>query len=147
MMVEIMTRRCNAWTARSLSLIPVIMALTLLSAGAHAIEVPQPKPGLWEQHVVRARHGDINQLAVAEVLARHLWSYPRRAGDTEVLARQLKDEVYGCPPVLVLIGRPQDSWLAAWSRADAAIAAPVDPAALAETAVALLRSGQPHLVG
>ena len=63
------------------------------------------------------------------------------------LGRQLKDEVYGCPPVLVLIGRPQDSWLAARSRADAAIAAPVDPAALAETAVALLRSGQPHLVG
>ncbi|MFC1406188.1 MULTISPECIES: hypothetical protein [Streptacidiphilus] len=63
------------------------------------------------------------------------------------LGRQLKDEVYGCPPVLVLIGRPQDSWLAAWSRADAAIAAPVDPAALAETAVTLLRSGQAHLVG
>ena len=55
------------------------------------------KPGsyrrLWEQHVVRARHGDINQLAVAEVLARHLWSYPRRAGDAEVLPRQLKDSV------------------------------------------------------
>jgi hypothetical protein len=55
------------------------------------------KPGsyrrLWEQHVVRARHGDINQLAVAEVLARHLWSYPRRPGDAEVLPRQLKDSV------------------------------------------------------
>ncbi|MEZ0093697.1 hypothetical protein [Streptacidiphilus sp. EB129] len=63
------------------------------------------------------------------------------------LCRQLKDEIYGCPPVLVLIGRPQDSWLAAWSRADAAIAAPVDPAALAETATALLRTGKQHLVG
>jgi DNA-binding response OmpR family regulator len=63
------------------------------------------------------------------------------------LCRQLKDEIYGCPPVLVLIGRPQDSWLAAWSRADAAIAAPVDPVALAETATALLRSGTAHLVG
>jgi DNA-binding response OmpR family regulator len=63
------------------------------------------------------------------------------------LCRQLKDEIYGCPPVLVLIGRPQDSWLAAWSRADAAIAAPVDPAALADTASSLLRSGQAHLVG
>ncbi|MDQ2875441.1 MAG: hypothetical protein M3Y33_11880 [Actinomycetota bacterium] len=47
----------------------------------------------WEQHVVRARHGDINQLAVAEVLARHLWCYPRRPGDAEVLPRQLKDSV------------------------------------------------------
>ncbi|WP_042398863.1 response regulator transcription factor [Streptacidiphilus carbonis] len=63
------------------------------------------------------------------------------------LCRQLKDEVYGCPPVLVLIGRPQDSWLAGWSRADAAIAAPVDPAGLAETAVTLLRSDRNHLVG
>ncbi|AUG76803.1 hypothetical protein CFP65_1935 [Kitasatospora sp. MMS16-BH015] len=56
------------------------------------------------------------------------------------VARQVKDEIYGCPPVLVLIGRPQDSWLAAWSRADAAVAHPVDPVALADTAATLLRS-------
>ncbi|MEV0531493.1 hypothetical protein [Kitasatospora sp. NPDC050463] len=56
------------------------------------------------------------------------------------LARQLKDEIYGCPPLLVLIGRPQDSWLAAWSRADAAISRPVDPVALAEAAATLLRA-------
>jgi hypothetical protein len=56
------------------------------------------------------------------------------------LARQLKDEVYHCPPVLVLVARPQDAWLATWSRADAAVAAPVDPVALAETATTLLRS-------
>ncbi|MDH6139093.1 DNA-binding NarL/FixJ family response regulator [Kitasatospora sp. GP30] len=56
------------------------------------------------------------------------------------LARQVKDEIYGCPPVLVLIGRPQDSWLAAWSRADAAISQPVDPVALAEAAATLLRT-------
>ncbi len=63
------------------------------------------------------------------------------------LCRQLKDEIYGCPPVLVLIGRPQDSWLAVWSRADAAIAAPVDPVALAETASTLLRAERARLVG
>ena len=63
------------------------------------------------------------------------------------LCRQLKDEIYGCPPVLVLIGRPQDSWLAVWSRADAAIAAPVDPIALAETASTLLRAERARLVG
>ncbi|WP_327069546.1 hypothetical protein OG500_27640 [Kitasatospora sp. NBC_01250] len=56
------------------------------------------------------------------------------------LARQVKDEIYGCPPVLVLIGRPQDTWLAAWSRADAAISQPVDPVALAETVATLLRA-------
>ncbi|MCX4749548.1 hypothetical protein OG455_29240 [Kitasatospora sp. NBC_01287] len=56
------------------------------------------------------------------------------------LARQVKDEIYGCPPVLVLIGRPQDTWLAAWSRADAAISQPVDPVALAEAVATLLRA-------
>jgi hypothetical protein len=48
---------------------------------------------LWEPHVVRERRGEINQLAVAEVLAEHLWSYPRTAGDADVMPRQLKDSV------------------------------------------------------
>jgi hypothetical protein len=48
---------------------------------------------LWEQHVVRERPGEINQLAVAEVLAEHLWSYPRHTGDADVMPRQLKDSV------------------------------------------------------
>jgi hypothetical protein len=47
----------------------------------------------WEQHVVRSRPGEITQLAVAEVLARHLWSHPRVSGDEDVIARQLKDTV------------------------------------------------------
>jgi hypothetical protein len=48
---------------------------------------------LWEQHVVRERPGEINQLAVAVVLAEHLWSFPRHAGDADVGPRQLKDSV------------------------------------------------------
>src|SRR3546814_18847609 len=28
------------------------------------------------------------------------------------IARQVKEEVYEAPPILVLIGRPQDAWLA-----------------------------------
>src|SRR5215469_9395409 len=48
---------------------------------------------LWEQHVVRSRPGEITQLAVAEVLARHLWNHPRVSGDEDVLPRQLKDTV------------------------------------------------------
>lgn len=55
------------------------------------------------------------------------------------LCRQLKDEIFECPPVLVLTGRPQDDWLAAWSRADAAVPHPLDPAALADAAARLLR--------
>ena len=59
------------------------------------------------------------------------------------IAKQLKDEIYDCPPVLVLTGRPQDAWLATWSRAEAAVPHPLDPIQLAETAVALLRARMP----
>jgi hypothetical protein len=45
----------------------------------------------WEQYAERSRHGQINQLAVAEVLAHHLWEHPRVTGDMDVLPRQLKD--------------------------------------------------------
>jgi hypothetical protein len=51
----------------------------------------------------------------------------------------LKDEVYNCPPVLLLIGRPQDAWLATWSRADAVVAHPLDAIAVANAAAGLLR--------
>ena len=49
------------------------------------------------------------------------------------IARQLKDEIYRCPPILVLTGRPEDGWLATWSRADAAVSHPLDPIELAQT--------------
>lgn len=55
------------------------------------------------------------------------------------LCRQLKDEIYSCPPVLVLTGRPQDAWLATWSRADGVVPRPLDPMVLADTTAALLR--------
>ncbi|MGO9081691.1 MAG: hypothetical protein ACLQDY_22045 [Streptosporangiaceae bacterium] len=47
----------------------------------------------WEQHVMRARPDEVNQLAVAEVLARQLWDFPRTSRDADVSARQLKDTV------------------------------------------------------
>jgi len=55
------------------------------------------------------------------------------------VCRQVKDEIFHCPPVLVLIGRPQDAWLATWSRADAAVTHPVDPVSLSDTLTTLLR--------
>jgi DNA-binding response OmpR family regulator len=55
------------------------------------------------------------------------------------IARQVKDEIFHCPPVLVLIARPQDAWLATWSRADAVAARPVNPMVLATTVSTLLR--------
>lgn len=55
------------------------------------------------------------------------------------VCRQIKDEIFRCPPVLLLIGRPQDAWLATWSRADAAVTLPVDPVEFASALAALLR--------
>jgi len=55
------------------------------------------------------------------------------------LCRQLKDEVFRCPPVLVLVGRREDMWLASWSDADAVLARPLDPLELQETVARLLR--------
>ncbi|MFT2018564.1 hypothetical protein ACMA1D_22385 [Streptomyces sp. 796.1] len=59
------------------------------------------------------------------------------------VCRQIKDEIYACPPVLLLMGRPQDAWLATWSRAEAAVTLPVDPVALADALAGLLRQGKP----
>lgn len=57
------------------------------------------------------------------------------------LCRQLKNEVFDCPPVLVLTGRPQDGWLATWSLADLAVPHPLDPVALANAVAELGRRG------
>lgn len=56
------------------------------------------------------------------------------------LCRQLKNEVFDCPPVLVLTGRPQDGWLATWSQAEAAVPHPVDPLALCKAVAELART-------
>jgi DNA-binding response OmpR family regulator len=55
------------------------------------------------------------------------------------ICRQLKDEIFNCPPVIVLTGRPADGWLATWSRAEGAVPHPIDPVVLAQTAATLIR--------
>ena len=56
------------------------------------------------------------------------------------IARQLKDEVFNCPPVLLIVGRREDAWLAAWSRAEASVIHPIDPFTLANTVANLMRT-------
>jgi len=56
------------------------------------------------------------------------------------IAKQLKDEVEHCPPIVVLTGRADDAWLANWSRAEAAVSHPLDPIVLGQTVVELLRA-------
>lgn len=56
------------------------------------------------------------------------------------LARQFKNEITNCPPIIVLLLRPQDRWLAAWSQADAVIIRPIDPATAASTVAETLQA-------
>ena len=55
------------------------------------------------------------------------------------MAKQIRDEYDPCPPLLVLIARPADRWLADWSRADATASVPVDPLELSKVVVDLLK--------
>jgi hypothetical protein len=55
------------------------------------------------------------------------------------LARQFKYELDDCPPIVVLIARRQDGWLASWSLADAVINTPIDPVESASVIAEQLR--------
>ncbi len=55
------------------------------------------------------------------------------------IARQLRDEIADPPATIVLVARADDRWLATWSRADVVLSHPVDPFALTESVVRLLR--------
>jgi DNA-binding response OmpR family regulator len=56
------------------------------------------------------------------------------------VCRTIKDEVFDAPPVLLIVGRAQDAWLASWSKADAVLAQPLDPIAVAASTADLLRA-------
>lgn len=56
------------------------------------------------------------------------------------LARQFKNEIRDCPPIVVLIARRQDAWLASWSLADAVINQPIDPVEAAAVVADQLRN-------
>lgn len=102
-------------------------------------------------------HPDLPPLSYVEVATEPVVIRHMDAGDVDLaildgeavpaggmgISKQLKDEIYECPPILVLTGRPQDAWLATWSRADAAVPHPLDPIRLAEAVTELIRSRVP----
>ena len=61
------------------------------------------------------------------------------------LCKQLKDEVRDCPPVLVLVARRDDAWLATWSLADAVVPLPIDAPELTAACAQLLRDREAAL--
>lgn len=58
------------------------------------------------------------------------------------LSHQLKSEFEPCPPVLLLVARLADAWLAAWSEADGIAAYPIDPITLPAEVAKLLTAKQ-----
>lgn len=59
------------------------------------------------------------------------------------VCRTIKIEVFNAPPVLLLIARPQDAWLASWSEAEGVISYPIDPLVIQEAVAGLLRETAP----
>ena len=58
------------------------------------------------------------------------------------ISRQLKNELKECPPIILVLRRADDRWLATWSQADAVLVHPLDPLAAAETVADVLRRTQ-----
>jgi DNA-binding response OmpR family regulator len=83
--------------------------------------------------------GTVARLEVGDIALAILDGEAVPAGGMGV-CRQIKDEIYRCPPVVVIVGRPQDAWLATWSRADAVVSHPIDPVAMAHAVARLLRA-------
>lgn len=55
------------------------------------------------------------------------------------LAHQLKDELRDCPPIVLLVARAADAWLATWSHADVIEPYPIDPVRLPATVARVAR--------
>jgi DNA-binding response OmpR family regulator len=55
------------------------------------------------------------------------------------IARQLHDEVANCPPIVLVIARAADRWLAAYAQVDATLTHPLDPVATGRAVAGLLR--------
>ena len=60
------------------------------------------------------------------------------------VAKQLKQEVFNCPPLVLLIARPQDAWLAHWSEADRVLEYPLNPRAVQETVADIVAATTPR---
>jgi DNA-binding response OmpR family regulator len=56
------------------------------------------------------------------------------------VCRQLKNELEDCPPIVIVVRRKDDRWLATWSQADAVLVHPLDPLTAAETVADVLRT-------
>lgn len=103
-----------------------------VALGAHPagdVEVDYAEASTGEEVIARCDVGDID-LAVLDGEAAPTGGLG--------LCRQLKDELDVPPPVLVIVGRRDDAWLATWARADGVTQHPVDALRITEAVLGLL---------
>jgi DNA-binding response OmpR family regulator len=98
----------------------------------------RPAPGL-ELSFVEASRGDqvVDRLDVGDIDLAILDGEAAPTGGMG-LARQLKDELDDPPPVLLVVGRRDDAWLATWSRAEGVVSHPIDAVQIAQVVTSLL---------
>lgn len=63
------------------------------------------------------------------------------------VSHQIKDEIPGAPPVVLLVARADDAWLATWSRAEAISAYPIDPLRLPADVARVVREARDGVRG
>jgi DNA-binding response OmpR family regulator len=103
------------------------LALERLDVAGEESEFIQVSDGNQAVAIAEDRHPD---LVVVEVGVTPYGAFG--------IARDVKASTEVACPVLIVLERPQDEWLARWSGADALVNRPVDPFALAEVAQMLV---------
>lgn len=107
------------------------LALERLEASGEEIAFLEAANGNDALAIAEARHPD---LVVVEVGVTPYGAFG--------LTRDLKAMPALACPVIIILERLQDEWLARWSGADALVTRPVDPFALAQVATKLLAREQ-----
>jgi DNA-binding response OmpR family regulator len=98
----------------------------------------RPAPGLSVTFVEAERGGEVVARCDAGGIDLSILDGEAAPEGGMGLSRQLRDELDDAPPVLLLVGRRDDAWLATWSRAEAVVPHPIDAVQLAQAVVGLL---------
>lgn len=100
----------------------------------------RPAPDLQVRFIEAASHGEVIRLVDGGDFDLLVLDGEAAPSGGLGIARQVKDEIDDCPPTCVVIARAADRWLAAYARADATLAHPLDPMTTAQTVATLLRN-------
>lgn len=103
------------------------LALERLEVNGEEIDFIEVSDGNAAVAVAEARHPD---LVVVEVGVTPYGAFG--------ITRDIKASPETACPVIIVLERPQDEWLARWSGADALVNRPIDPFALADVARRLI---------